>query len=71
MTAITTGNRPAQSDSVRTIRFDHVEAEKAYLVYAAMKRAEVQEARLTTNPLWNVLKALSYEVFLQAFKVQQ
>jgi hypothetical protein len=48
-----------------------VEAEKAYLVYAAMKRAEVRETRLTTNLLWNVLKALSYEIFLQAFEVQQ
>lgn len=70
--SLSNGGVPAdQSDSVRTIRFDQVEAEKAYLVYAAMKRAEVREATLPQVPLWNVLKALSFAVFLEAFEVRQ
>lgn len=71
MTANTPGNRSAQSDSIRVTRFDHVEAEKAYLVYAAMKRTEVREPALLAVPLWNVLKALSFAVFEQAFEVSQ
>jgi len=68
MNAITPGNRSAQPDSVNVTRFDHVEAEKSYLVYAAMKRAEVQQPALVDVPLWNVLKTLAYSVFLQAFE---
>lgn len=68
MNAITPGNRSAQPDSVNVTLFDHVEAEKSYLVYAAMKRAEVQQPALVDVPLWNVLKTLAYSVFLQAFE---
>lgn len=71
MTANTPGNRSAQSDSVNVTRFDHIEAEKSYLVYAAMKRAEVREPALVEVPLWNVLKALSFAMFEQAFEVKQ
>ncbi len=70
--SLSNGGVPAdQSDSIRLIRFEQVEAEKAYLVYAAMKRAEVREATLPQVPLWNVLKALSFAVFLEAFEVRQ
>jgi len=55
---------------VKITHFDQTQANDAYLVYAAMKRAEVQETALVAVPLWNVLKALSYAVFLQAFEVQ-
>lgn len=56
---------------MKVIHFDHIAAEKAYLVYAAMKRTEVREPALLAVPLWNVFKALSYAMFEQAFEVAQ
>lgn len=53
---------------MKVIHFDHVAAEKAYLVYAAMKRAEVQQPALLSLPLWNALKAVSFEWFTRCFE---
>lgn len=54
--------------SLPVIHFDHIAAEKAYLVYAAMKRAEIQQPVLATLPLWNALKACAWEWFTRCFE---
>lgn len=70
MTAYNGGDPADQSDSIQTIHVDLATAQDAYLVYARMKRDEVENPALGEVPLWNVLKALAYSVFLQAFEVQ-
>lgn len=71
MTAITTRIRAAQTDSVRVIHLSQKQANDAYLIYAAMKRAERDEPALLSLPMWNSLKAAAYAWFLNAFEVQQ
>lgn len=67
MTAYNGGIPADQSDSFRVILCDLAAAEKAYLVYAAMKRAEIDQPTLINLPLWNSLKAVSFEWFTRCF----
>lgn len=70
MTVYNGGNPADQSDSIQTIHVDLATAQDAYLVYARMKRDEVENPALGEVPLWNVFKALSFAMFEQAFEVQ-
>jgi len=44
-------------------------ADSAYLVYAAMKRAEIECPALLNIPLWNAYKAGAWAWFNRAFDV--
>lgn len=44
-------------------------ADRAYTVYAAMRRAETAHPELLEIPLWNVYRAGAYEMFARAFEL--
>ena len=54
--------------ALRVITCDAVIADSAYLVYAAMKRAEIDCPDLIKIPLWNSFKACAWVWFFCAFE---
>jgi len=60
----------ATGKPLRVITCDAVMADSAYLVYAAMKRAEIEQPDLLKIRLWNAYKAGAWELFMRAFEVQ-
>lgn len=59
----------AQGKPLPVISCDAELADSAYLVYAAMRRAEVECPALLNIPLWNSYKAGAWVWFNRAFDV--
>lgn len=59
----------ATRKALRVITCDAAIADSAYLVYATMKRAEIDCPDLLKIPLWNSFKASAWVWFIRAFKV--
>lgn len=53
------------------IRCNAKQADEAFAVYAAMKRAEVVEPMLLGIDIWQMFRALAFSMFLISFEVQQ
>jgi len=57
--------------ALRVITCDADIADSAYLVYATMKRAEIDCHDLLKVPLWNSFKASARVCFIRAFEVSK
>lgn len=60
----------AMANKIPVITCDSAIADSAYLVYAAMKRAEIDCPDLIKIPLWNSFKASAWVWFIRAFEVE-
>lgn len=68
MTANTPGNRSAQSDSVRVIRWDRLRADQAFAVHANLLGLAELRPELKHNPFWTMTVQDAYERFALAFE---
>lgn len=59
----------AKRKPLHVITCDAELAGSAYMVYAAMRRAEINQPELLQIPLWNAYKAGAYAWFERAFEV--
>ena len=59
----------ATGKPLRVIKCEAALADSAYLIYAEMKRAEIDQPDLLKLPLWNAYKAGAWAWFVRAFEV--
>lgn len=59
--------RPAQSDSIRTIHFNQVRANDAWVAHTAMLSVEAMRPDLKDSPAWVALRQAAYANFERAF----
>lgn len=55
--------------ALRVITCDAKQADEAFAVYAAMKRAEITEPMLLQISMWQSFRALAFAMFMTAFEV--
>ena len=55
--------------ALRVITCDAELADSSYMIYSAMKRAEIDQPDLLKLPLWNAYKASAWAWFVRAFEV--
>lgn len=60
----------AKRNTFPLIHCDASQADDAFMVYAAMKRAEIADPALLEIDLWHVLRVLTYTMFASAFEVE-
>ena len=62
------GNPAGQSDSIRLIHYDRLNAERAFAVHANLLGLEELRPELKHNPFWTMTKQDAYERFALAFE---
>lgn len=61
-------NAPAQSDSIRLIKFNQERANDAWIAHTAILSVEVLRPDLKDNPAWIALRQTAYANFERAFQ---
>jgi hypothetical protein len=68
MSVHNSGIAPAQSDSIRLIKYNQDRANDAWIAHTAMLSVEALRPDLKDNPAWIALRQTAYANFERAFQ---